>query len=253
MRGALLRIEDLHVEVFGHQVLNGIWLNLGPGETHIIMGPNASGKTTLAMAILGHPAYKVVKGRLLFNGMDITHLSTTERVKLGIGVAFQNPPAIRGVKLGDLLAACVRLRRSDGDLGPACDLLREVGLDPRRFLNRDINVGFSGGEKRRAEIAQVLAMRPKLMILDEPDSGVDIDSLKLIGSAIRKATRELGCATLVITHYRHIVPYIRPTLVHVLYGGRIVASGRPSELLDKLEELGYSRFAELAMKEGWQA
>jgi len=239
-----LAVENLHVVVAGREVLKGVWLEVRRGELHVLMGPNASGKTTFVMALLGHPAYRIVKGRLLFEGRDISGLSTTERVRLGIGVAFQNPPVIRGVKLRDIIRACMGLwSRADPPEELMIDVLRRAGLEPRRYLTRDLNLGFSGGEKKRAELAQVMAMRPKLMIFDEPDSGVDLDSLKLIGENIRALSEELGSATLVITHYRHIIPYLKPDEVHVLYGGRIIASGPPNEILDALEALGYRGFA----------
>jgi len=239
-----LAVEDLHVVVAGREVLRGIWLEVRRGEVHVLMGPNASGKTTLVMALLGHPAYRIVKGRLLFEGRDISGLSTTERVRLGIGVAFQNPPVVRGVKLRDVLRACTRLwSGADPPEDLMIGILRKAGLEPDRYLARDLNLGFSGGERKRAELAQVMAMRPKLMVFDEPDSGVDLDSLRLIGENIRALSEELGSATLVITHYRHIIPYLEPDRVHVLYDGRVIASGDPDDILDRLEALGYRGFA----------
>jgi len=250
-----LAVEDLHVVVAGRKVLKGIWLEVCRGEVHLLMGPNASGKTTFVMALLGHPAYRVVRGRLLFEGRDISGLSTTERVRLGIGVAFQNPPVVRGVKLRDIIRACMGLwSKADPPEEFMIEVLRRTGLEPKRYLTRDLNLGFSGGERKRAELAQVMAMRPKLMIFDEPDSGVDLDSLRLIGESIRFLSEELGSATLVITHYRHIIPYLEPDEIHVLYDGRIITSGPPDEILDALETLGYRGFAlKMGLTEGGRA
>lgn len=242
----MLKIKNLHVEVEGREILHGVCLEIHEGETHVIMGPNASGKTTLVLTILGHPTYRITKGCILFDGMDISRLSVTERVKLGIGVAFQHPPIIKGVKLRDLLRVCAGLEPKNPMVNVQNDyegkLLEEVGMKPELYLNRDINLGFSGGERKRIELAQILAMRPRLAIFDEPDSGVDIDSLRLIGRKIADLTREFRCATIVITHYRHILPYIRPDVVHVLYAGRLVKSGDPSEIIDELERTGYETF-----------
>jgi len=244
MGGPTLKLEDLHVEVSGREILSGVSLEVHDGEVHVIMGPNASGKTTLVLSILGHPAYKITKGRILFEGKDLSGLSVAERVKLGIGVAFQNPPAIRGVKLRDILEMCMKLSSpSIDDLEKSMiSLLSEVGLEPSVYLSRDINVGFSGGEKKRIEIAQVIAMRPKLMIFDEPDTGIDIDSLRLVGRKIRKAIEELGSATIIITHYRHILPFVEPDVIHVLLRGKIVRSGEPEEVLTEIERLGYKGY-----------
>lgn len=243
---ALLRIENLHVSVGEQEILHGVNLEVNSGETHVFMGPNASGKTTLVLTLVGYPAYKVTKGRILFDGKDISSLRIDERARLGIGVAFQHPPTIRGVKLRDLLRLCAGLEPwnpTKERCEPfASKILKEVGMDPGLYLNRDVNLGFSGGEKKRIEVAQIFALRPRLMIFDEPDSGVDIDSLKLIGNRISSLAAELGSATMVITHYRHVIPYIKPRVVHVLYDGRIVSSGNPNKIVEKLEKIGYEGY-----------
>lgn len=242
----LLRIENLHASVGEQKILQGVNLEVDNGETHVLMGPNASGKTTLVLTLIGYPAYKVTKGRILFDGKDVSSLRIDERVRLGIGVTFQHSPAIRGVKLRSLLRLCAGLESWNPSKEPcelfATKILKEVGMDPRLYLNRDINVGFSGGEKKRIEVAQIFALRPRLMIFDEPDSGVDIDSLKLIGNGISSLATELRSATIVITHYRHIIPYIKPKVVHVLYNGKIVNSGNPNEIVKNLEKLGYEGY-----------
>jgi len=243
----MLRIEDLHVEVGGRKILRGVWLRVYEGEVHVIMGPNASGKTTLALTVLGHPAYKITRGRIIFLGRNISNLSVTERVKLGLGVAFQHPPAIRGVKLRDVLMVCAG-GKPLGDLDYSKydyfgDYLRDLGMDPKLYLDRDVNFGFSGGERKRVELVQLLVMKPRLMIFDEPDSGVDVDSLKHIGRKISELTKEVKGATIVITHYRHILPYVKPTVIHVLYNGRIVKSGNPDEVIEEIEEFGYEIYA----------
>lgn len=243
---SLLRIENLHVCVEEQEILHGVNLEVNDGETHVLMGPNASGKTSLVLTLIGYPSYKVTKGHIVFDNEDISSLGIDERARLGIGVAFQHPPTIRGLKLRDLLRLCAGLEPWNPSKEPcepfASRILKEVGMNPGLYLNRDVNVGFSGGEKKRVEVAQIFALRPKLMIFDEPDSGVDIDSLKLIGNKISSLAAELGSATIVITHYRHIIPYVKPEVVHVLYDGRIVSSGNPDEIVEKLEKLGYEGY-----------
>ena len=242
----LLKIKNLHVSVDKREILHGINLEIDKGETHILMGPNASGKTSLVLAMIGYPAYKITGGQILFDGKDVSRLRIDERVKLGIGVTFQNPPAIRGVKLRDLLRLCAGLKPwnplEEPHEGFASKILEQVGMNSKLYLSRDVNIGFSGGERKRVEVAQILCLKPKLMVLDEPDSGVDIDSLKLIGNRINSLATELGSAVLVITHYRHVLPYLKPDFVHVLYDGQIVDSGDPNKIVSKLEELGYGGY-----------
>jgi Fe-S cluster assembly ATP-binding protein len=225
-----LRIEDLCVEVFGKRVLNGVDLDIPKGETHVLFGPNGSGKTSLIMAILGFSNYRIVSGRILLNDMDITDLPINERVKLGLGVTFQNPPAIRGVKLGDIV-------RSFTGKGVETNELTETMKLPREFLDRDLNLGFSGGELKRSEILQVLAQKPYFLMLDEPDSGVDVENLELIGQVVNKFLR--GRSGLLITHLGYVLRYVDTQMAHVLINGLIACSGKPVEILGQILSEGY--------------
>lgn len=242
----MLEIEGLRVCIGEAEVLKGVDMVVPSRETHVLLGPNACGKTTLALAILGHPAYRLTGGSMVFNGDDLAGRSIHERARLGIGLTYQSPPEIRGVKLADL----IRLMAGSEPWDPfteaeetvATPFLHRVGLDPTAFLTRDVNVGFSGGEKKRSELAQVFAMRARLMLLDEPDSGVDIDSVRLIGTQIGRAVDELGSSVLVITHHRHILEYLQPDMVHVMYDGKIVSSTQPGETIPKIEAQGYERY-----------
>jgi len=243
----MLEIENLWVSTGEKEILKGVGLSIGDGETHVLLGPNACGKTTLALAILGYPAYKVTSGSIVFDGQDLSGKTVSERAKLGIGLAYQNPPEVRGVKLRDIIRLIAGGEPWDPLVEPeerlATQFLERVGLNAGSFLTRDINLGFSGGEKKRSELAQVFAMRAKLMLLDEPDSGVDIDSVKLIGTEIGKAAKELGSSVLVITHHRHILQYLKPDVAHVMYAGRIISYGEPRGLISKIEQEGYERYA----------
>jgi len=248
-RMSLLEIENLFVQIDNKQVLNGVNLNIEEKEVHVLMGPNGSGKSSLIMTLLGYPHYKVVKGKIIFAGRELNSTPIHERAKLGLAVAYQSPPEIRGVKLRDL----IRLAGGKPIWDPfkeseesfASPLLTKVGLLPEIFCDRDTNVGFSGGERKRAELVQVFASKPKLMILDELDSGVDIDSLKMIGKELNEYIEENHCACLVITHYRHILPYLRPNLAHVMCGGRIAKTGDPIEIFTQIEEKGYCEYLKL--------
>ena len=246
---ALLEIQDLHVSIGAQEVLKGVNLAVDAGETHVLLGPNASGKTTLIMTLVGYPLYKITKGKILFNGANINQMPIYERAKLGLSVAFQTPPEIRGVKLRDIIRLSAGVEPWNPFKEPnetfATPLLHGIGLDPTAFRDRDVNVGFSGGEKKRSELAQVFAMKPKLMVLDEPDSGVDIDSLKMVGNAVSKYARENHCAVLVVTHYRHILPYIKPNVAHLLCGGTLIVSGDPYEIFSKIEEKGYCAYIDV--------
>ncbi len=244
---ALLEVKDLRVEVGGKEVVKGANLEVNPNEIRVLLGPNASGKTSLLMAIMGHPAYKVRKGEILFDGVNVVNKPAHERAKMGLALSFQNPPEIRGIKLRDLIRIAAGKEAWNPLKEPreefSTSVLASVGLDPTVFRDRDVNVGFSGGEKKRSELAQVLAMKPKLMLLDEPDSGVDVDSLKEIGIRINTYVRESCCSALVVTHYRHILPYIRPCFAYVMCNGIIVASGDPYEIFSRIEEVGYCAYA----------
>lgn len=242
----MLEIENLWARVNNREVLKGVNLSVGKGETHVLMGPNACGKTSLILTIMGYPAYEVTQGSIVFEGQDLLEKGITERAKLGIALGHQNPPAIRGVKLRDI----IRFIQGEGPWNPAVEpeeklatrFLGRVDLEPESFLARDINLGFSGGEKRRAELAQVFAMESRLMILDEPDSGVDIDSIRLIGREISKQVEEQGSSVLIITHHRHILQHLSPDVAHIMYEGQIIDSGEPEKLIPKIEEKGYDGY-----------
>jgi len=238
-----LKVEDLHVEVDGKEVLKGINLEINSGEIHALMGPNGSGKTSLSLAIMGHPKYKITKGRVLLDNEDITNLETHEKVKRGLFLAFQNPVEITEVRTATLLTAIINKFYTNSKLSVSgiLNILKEntkaVGLS-ESILNRGLFEGFSGGEKKRMEILQMLLIKPSIAILDEPDSGVDIDGLRLIASVINKMRAENNTGFLIITHYRRILDHISADRVHVLYKGKIYMSGG-MELAKLIDEKGY--------------
>lgn len=240
-----LRVEDLHVKVGGKEILKGIDLEVKYGEVHAVMGPNGSGKSTLAYAIMGREGYEVVKGDILLDGASIKDLGPDERALKGIFLAFQEPPSIQGVRFSTFLIAAINKKMGSEDLTTLKDpkklreiykLVEEVGLD-RSVLTRELYVGFSGGEKKRAEMLQALLLDPKVIILDEPDSGLDVDGVRKVAEIINKL-REKGKAILVITHYARLLNYVEPEKVTVLIDGRVVASDGP-ELARRIEEKGY--------------
>jgi len=226
----LLEIRGLTVEVSGKGVLEDVNLSIGEGEVHVLFGPNGSGKSSLIMTILGFPAYKVISGEILFKGKEITDLPINERVKMGISIAFQNPPAIRGVKLGGIISHWIP------DQKEISGLLERVNI-PREFLKRDINLGFSGGEIKRSEILQVIAQGGDFLMLDEPDSGVDVENLQLIGRVIDEILRERS--GLIITHQGHILRFVNADEAHVLIKGTIACSGKPTRILSQILREGY--------------
>ncbi|MCX8187726.1 MAG: ABC transporter ATP-binding protein [Nitrososphaeria archaeon] len=229
----LLRVENLHVEVGGKLLLKGVDMEIGEGETHVLFGPNGSGKSSLVMALIGHPGYRVIDGRIFFKGVDVTEKPVDERVKMGMGVVFQNPPRLYGVKLRELINRIAgEGMREDGVLR----LLDRLNIS-EELLERYVNVGFSGGEVKRCEIAQVLAMNPDVLILDEPDSGVDVENLELIGKELAKILEDR--AALVITHHGYILRYLKPSKAHVMLQGRIVCDGDPDHILNQIMREGY--------------
>ena len=230
----MLKVEELTVEVDGKLVLRDINLEVPKGEVHVLFGPNGSGKSSLIMSILGFPAYRVVSGRILFKGRDITSLPINERVKLGLGVAFQNPPTIRGVKLREVLERLV----SQGGRYSSLRELAETLNFPLDFMERDLNLGFSGGEMKKSEVIQILAQNPDFVILDEPDSGVDVENLQLIGKVIKKMIE--GKSALLITHLGYILHYVDADEAHVILDGTIVCSGRPLKILSQILNEGYA-------------
>jgi Fe-S cluster assembly ATP-binding protein len=238
----LLQVKNLHVEIEGQPILRGLDLVIEKGEVHALMGPNGSGKSTLSNVLMGHPAYEVTEGEIWFEGENITESEPDERAKAGIFLAFQYPTSIPGVSLGNFLLASVKaVRGADNvqllpfrkELNAKMD---ELGIN-KDFAKRYVNEGFSGGEKKRCEILQMALLKPKLALLDETDSGLDIDALKVVAEGVnRQMNPEMGC--LVITHYQRLLNHIKPHKVHVLVAGRIVESGGP-EIALQLEEKGY--------------
>lgn len=235
----MLDIKGLTVKVEGREILRDINLTMRTGETHVLFGPNGSGKTTLLMAIMGFPKYKITKGSIFFQNTDITGLTLDERARLGIGMSFQRPPVIRGVKIRDMVAACLK-----GEDGEAVTQLAEKA-DLVDFLEREVNYGFSGGELKRSELMQLMAQRPELALLDEPESGVDLVNIALIGKLINELLekdcpiRERKCMGLVITHTGHILDYVNARTGYVLLDGRIICEGDPHEILATIKERGY--------------
>jgi Fe-S cluster assembly ATP-binding protein len=239
----LFQVENLHVSVEGNRILNGVDLVVDAGEVHALMGPNGSGKSTLANALLGNPTYEVTEGRVLFKGEDITGWPPDVRGKAGVFLAFQYPEEIPGVPVAQFLRQALSARRGS-DLSvlelrvSIMEWMKRLGMDPA-FGDRYLNEGFSGGEKKRNEILQLAILEPDLAILDETDSGLDIDALGVVArgvGTVREARPELG--VLVVTHYHRILDQLRPDVVHLLIDGRIVTSGGP-ELALQIEKEGY--------------
>lgn len=237
----MLDIQDLHVEIEDKPILKGVDLTIKEGESHVLFGQNGSGKTSLLLTIMGYPRYVVTKGRILFKGKDITKMPINERAKFGIGISFQHPPAIHGVKLRDVIETAVTHHGKKIDI----DALAATMSITKEFLNRDINLGFSGGEVKRTEILQLLAQDPDLVLLDEPDSGVDLENIELVGNGINrlldrdKRSKERRKAGLIITHAGYILNFTKADRAHVLVNGQIACSGNPGELLHDICELGY--------------
>ena len=241
----MLEIKDLHASINGKEILKGINLNIKKGEVHAIMGPNGSGKSTLSSVLVGNPAFEVTKGSVTFGGKDLLALSPEDRSHEGLFLSFQYPVEIPGVSMVNFMRAAVNKKRKYEGLAPLTaseflKLMREkravVELD-NKLANRSVNEGFSGGEKKRNEIFQMAMLEPKLSILDETDSGLDIDALRIVAEGVNKLkTPETSC--IVITHYQRLLDYIKPDIVHVLYKGRIVKTAGP-ELALELEKRGY--------------
>jgi Fe-S cluster assembly ATP-binding protein len=242
-----LVIRNLHVSIDDREILKGLDLVVRQGEVHALMGPNGTGKSTLAYALMGHPAYDVTQGEVIFKGLNVLELEPDERSRLGIFLAFQYPVAIPGVSVANFLRTAINARRKaedpeDKGIGiPEFRKLLKERMDLLRmdhaFAGRYLNEGFSGGEKKRAEILQMAALRPEIAILDETDSGLDIDALRIVSEGVN-ALRGPELGVLVITHYQRILNYIQPHFVHIMLGGRIVESGG-SDLALHLEEHGY--------------
>ena len=244
MSEPLLVVENLRVSVEGKEILKGLTLTVNAGEVHALMGPNGSGKSTLSFCLMGHPKYDITAGTIAYKGEDVAALSPDERAKRGIFLAFQYPTAIPGVTIANFLRAALQGVRG-GDV-PVKEFrqtvkahLKALGI-PDSFMNRYVNDGFSGGEKKRLEILQMAVLNPALAVLDETDSGLDIDALKTVAGGIN-ALRTAQRGILLITHYQRLLNYITPDAVHVLVDGRVVRSGGP-ELALELESKGYEGF-----------
>jgi Fe-S cluster assembly ATP-binding protein len=237
----MLKIEDLHVEIDGQEIVKGLDLEVSKGEIHAIMGPNGSGKSTLANVLMGHPRYEVTGGSITFQDEDVFELEPDERAKLGMFLAFQYPSEVPGVSVANFLRTAVNSVREE-ELSPMemYRLLQEkmgiMQMDPK-FAERYLNEGFSGGEKKRNEILQMLMLDPKLAIMDETDSGLDIDALQVVARGVNEL-RGPEFSAVIITHYQRILRYIEPDHVHVMLDGRLVTSGG-KELAEELEEKGY--------------
>ena len=240
----LLVVDDLHASVEGNEILKGVDLTVAQGETHAIMGPNGSGKSTLANVLLGHPGYKVTSGTVTYKGEDITTLAPHKRGKAGMFLGFQYPQEIPGVSVVNFLRTALS-NRTGTDLTvlelrlKVMDAMKELEMDPA-FADRYLNEGFSGGERKRNEILQMAVLEPDLAILDETDSGLDIDALRIVAEGIERLRNDERGIVL-ITHYQRMLDYITPDVVHVMLDGRIIETGGP-ELADEIEETGYDRY-----------
>ena len=246
---SILEIKNLHATVETpegtKEILKGVDLTIKGGETHAIMGPNGSGKSTLAYAIAGHPKYEITGGEVLLDGEDVLEMSVDERARAGLFLAMQYPVEVPGVTVSNFLRTAKTaidgeapsLRTWVKDVKGAMDDLK---MDPV-FAERNVNEGFSGGEKKRHEILQLEVLKPKFAVLDETDSGLDVDALKIVSEGVNRAKESTGLGVLLITHYTRILRYIRPDYVHVVVAGKIVEEGGP-ELADRLENEGYDRF-----------
>ncbi|MHB8492670.1 MAG: Fe-S cluster assembly ATPase SufC [Solirubrobacteraceae bacterium] len=239
---AELEIRDLHVRTEEREILKGVNLSVARGEIHALMGPNGSGKSTLANTLLGHPAYEVTAGQIIFNGEDITEAEPHERARAGLFLAFQYPVSIPGVSVANFLRMAINTKRDEpiGVKEFRTMLARAVELldVDRSFTSRALNDGFSGGEKKRAEILQMAMLAPHIAILDETDSGLDIDALRTVAEGVAKLHSEQGLGALIITHYQRMLHYITPQFVHIMLDGRIVLEGG-EELVERLEHEGY--------------
>ena len=245
MNDQLLKVENLHAGIEGKEILKGINLTVNRGEVHAIMGPNGSGKSTLSEVLAGNPAFNVTEGKAIFHGVDLLELSPEDRSHEGLFLSFQYPVEIPGVSMVNFMRAAVNAKRKYFNEDPlsATEFLKMmrqkraiVELD-NKLASRSVNEGFSGGEKKRNEVFQMAVLEPQLSILDETDSGLDIDALRIVAGGVNKLKTERN-ATIVITHYQRLLDYIKPDFVHVLYKGRIVRTGGP-ELALELEERGY--------------
>ena len=238
-----LEIKDLHVSIEDKEILKGVNLTINTGEIHAIMGPNGTGKSTLSSAIMGHPSFEVNQGEVILDGVNILELEVDERAKAGLFLAMQYPSEITGVTNADFMRSAINAKREEGEEINLMQFIKKLDKEmdyldiDQDMAQRYLNEGFSGGEKKRNEILQLMMLEPKFAILDEIDSGLDIDALKVVSKGINQMRgKEFG--SLIITHYQRLLNYITPDHVHVMYGGKVVTSGGP-ELAKRLEEEGY--------------
>ena len=252
----MLKIDDLQVTLEDKEILKHIDLEIYPGETHVLFGPNGSGKTSLLMTIMGYPQYKVVAGKIIFKGKDITHMSINERARMGIGMSYQRPPTINGLKTRQMVKLCAAHEVDENDLA------KQVNFE--QFLDRDVNAGFSGGEIKRSELLQLMAQNPDLMLFDEPESGVDMENISLVGKTISsllqkdlltienktrmQAKLERTKMGLIITHTGYILEYVAADKGQVLYDGILSCTNNPREILDCIEESGYEECVRCIIK-----
>jgi Fe-S cluster assembly ATP-binding protein len=252
----MLKIDDLQVTLEDKEILKHIDLEIHPGETHVLFGPNGSGKTSLLMTIMGYPQYKVVAGKIIFKGKDITHMSINERARMGIGMSYQRPPTINGLKTRQMVKLCAGHEVDENDLA------KQVNFE--QFLDRDVNAGFSGGEIKRSELLQLMAQNPELMLFDEPESGVDMENISLVGKTIAsllqkdrltlenktrmQAKLERTKMGLIITHTGYILEYVSADKGQVLYDGILSCTNNPREILDCIEESGYEECVRCIIK-----
>jgi Fe-S cluster assembly ATP-binding protein len=237
----MFEFKDVHVEVEGKEVVRGVSLTILPGEVHAIMGPNGSGKSSLSNALMGHPSYRITKGEVMLDGKNLMEMESDERSRVGLFLAFQYPLAIPGVTVANFLRAALKSHRGpDADMSDFRKLLKSemdaLGID-QAFATRYLNDGFSGGEKKRIEILQMSVLNPKMALLDETDSGLDIDALKKVAEGINRFHSDNN-GLLLVTHYQRLLNYVKPDFVHVMMSGEFVKSGGP-ELALKLEDAGY--------------
>ncbi|MHA1229452.1 MAG: ABC transporter ATP-binding protein [Candidatus Helarchaeota archaeon] len=242
MTDYILEIKDLTVKVENEIILYDLNLKIPKSESYILFGPNGSGKTTLINSIIGLPEYKIINGQIIFNGKDITYLPIDERIKLGISMAFQNPPEIKGVKLIDVIKFCLGKKPEDCLEEEHYQLIEKFRLSP--FLERDLNVGFSGGERKRSEVLQMLLLKPRLVLLDEIDSGVDIVSLKLIANEVQEYIETTGASALIITHQGEILNYIKAKKACVLLNSSIYCYADPKDIFKTIKEVGFQKCIE---------
>jgi Fe-S cluster assembly ATP-binding protein len=243
---ATLEIHDLHVAVDDNEILRGVNLSVKQGETHALMGPNGSGKSTLAYSIAGHPKYTITRGQIRLDGADLLTMTVDERARAGLFLAMQYPVEVPGVSVSNFLRSAATAIRGEAPklrtwVKEVREAMQRLHIDPA-FAERNVNEGFSGGEKKRHEVLQLELLQPKLAVLDETDSGLDVDALKLVAAGVNRVRESGRTGTLLITHYTRILRYIKPDYVHVFVGGRIVDEGGP-ELADQLEAEGYERYA----------